>query len=359
MEAKSSSEHDLTEEQLNDEVDAIEKVIDAMLFYEKHASILFRRHLKALKAMSVEDKRILAPILQAHVNKALVCAKANQHFLEQIVNAGSDLFGNSLSFKKAYEKMGGNSLISEHYMSKAQSTLKQIVRDWSKDGEEERRTSYDRCMRAIRARYPNTVGPKQNQHFNSRVCGNEFSFFMILTSNYMLNCCQEVEEFTIYPYLLEFSNVWSYEDALKPVKFPDSVASSSFNKNRPNNFSMCAGDFVGVYGSQSEVFDCVATVFFLDTAKNPIEYMRIIYKILKPGGSWICYGPLTYHFENEDDCSLELPFDEICKIAAQIGFNIECVEGKDVNPSSTYTGNPNSMLKYLYHSGFIECTKPF
>jgi hypothetical protein len=49
MDAKSSSEHELTEEQLNEEVDAIEKVIQAMLFYEKHASLMFKRHLKALK----------------------------------------------------------------------------------------------------------------------------------------------------------------------------------------------------------------------------------------------------------------------------------------------------------------------
>lgn len=85
---------------------------------------------------------------------------------------------------------------------------------------------------------------------------------------------------------------------------------------------MCAGDFVGVYGSQSDVFDCVLTVFFLDTAKNPLEYMRIVYKILKPGGCWIHFGPLTYHFEYEDDNSMELPFSEICRIAEHIGFKV-------------------------------------
>jgi carnosine N-methyltransferase len=99
------------------------------------------------RTMSVEDKRILAPILQAHVNKALVCAKANQSFLEQMVHAGANLFGDSLSLQKAYEQIGNSTAVSEHYMSKARSTLKQIVRDWSKDGEEERRSCYDRCMK--------------------------------------------------------------------------------------------------------------------------------------------------------------------------------------------------------------------
>lgn len=43
------SEHELTEEQLDEEIDAVEKVIHAMLFYEKHASALFKRQLMALK----------------------------------------------------------------------------------------------------------------------------------------------------------------------------------------------------------------------------------------------------------------------------------------------------------------------
>lgn len=49
MEAKSTPEGNLTEEQLNEEVDAIEKVIHAMLFYERHAAALFKRHLQSLK----------------------------------------------------------------------------------------------------------------------------------------------------------------------------------------------------------------------------------------------------------------------------------------------------------------------
>lgn len=97
--------------------------------------------------MSVEDKRLLAPVLQSHVNKALACAKINQNFFEKIVHAGANLFGDSLSLQKAYEKLGNSPPVSEHYMSKARSTLKQIVRDWSKDGEAERQSCYERCMK--------------------------------------------------------------------------------------------------------------------------------------------------------------------------------------------------------------------
>ena len=38
------------------------------------------------------------------------------------------------------------------------------------------------------------------------------------------------------------------------------------------------------------MFDCVATVFFIDTAHNVIAYIETIYNILKPGGYWINLG---------------------------------------------------------------------
>ena len=39
-------------------------------------------------------------------------------------------------------------------MEKVQSTLKQIVRDWSKDGEEERAACYNPIIEEIEANFP-------------------------------------------------------------------------------------------------------------------------------------------------------------------------------------------------------------
>jgi carnosine N-methyltransferase len=51
--------------------------------------------------------------------------------------------------------------------------------------------------------------------------------------------------------------------------------------------SMCAGDFVEVYGApdQAGQWDAVATCFFIDTAHNVVEYLEIIARCLKPGGA--------------------------------------------------------------------------
>ena len=40
----------------------------------------------------------------------------------------------------------------------------------------------------------------------------------------------------------------------------------------------------------SDTFDCVATVFFIDTAHCIISYIETIFNILKPGGYWINLG---------------------------------------------------------------------
>lgn len=39
-------------------------------------------------------------------------------------------------------------------MEKVQSTLKQIVRDWSKDGEQERAACYDPIIEEIERKFP-------------------------------------------------------------------------------------------------------------------------------------------------------------------------------------------------------------
>jgi len=58
------------------------------------------------------------------------------------------------------------------------------------------------------------------------------------------------------------------------------------------DFSMVAGDFIEVYSQENnrEAWDVVVTGFFMDTAKNILEYMEVIHKTLKQNGTWINIG---------------------------------------------------------------------
>lgn len=76
-------------------------------------------------------------------------------------------------------------------------------------------------------------------------------------------------------------------------------------------------------------------------AKNIVNYLRILHRILAPGGVWInigsftiCVyklnllksitGPLLWHWENNNtnDLSVELDLEEVKTLARTIGFEI-------------------------------------
>lgn len=96
----------------------------------------------------------------------------------------------------------------------------------------------------------------------------------------------DVECETIYPFALQFSNVRSLSDALRPVHIPDEALDLPPNVD----FSMAAGDFLQVYADQSGQWDAVATCFFIDTAKDIASYIELIWRLLPPGGIWINLG---------------------------------------------------------------------
>jgi len=51
--------------------------------------------------------------------------------------------------------------------------------------------------------------------------GNEFGYHMLLTGEFILNQTSEDNQFDFYPYLHNFSNLESDEQAFKKLTFPD------------------------------------------------------------------------------------------------------------------------------------------
>ncbi|KAJ4486811.1 N2227-like protein-domain-containing protein [Lentinula lateritia] len=265
---------------------------------------------------------------------------------------------------------------TEFDMDKLRSTLKQFVRDWSAEGQEERETSYGPMKDALLAHFSDI--PKEERR-NFRVLvpgaglgrlaydiaslgfacqGNEFSHYMLLASFLILNKTERPNMHTIYPYVHSFSNVPDRTSMLRPIKIPDvepTLPSGSV-------FSLVAGDFEEIYGGESDpnepqagLWDAVMTCFFIDTAKNIVNYLRIVHKILAPGGVWINLGPLLWHWENNhtNDPSIELDLVEVKQLAAMVGFEIENERTID----ATYTTNSQGMLGYTYRTAFWTAKK--
>ena len=139
-----------------------------------------------------------------------------------------------------------------------------------------------------------------------------FSDFIFNRSKKNMNCIQ--------PFIYSFSNFWNEDDVFKKFSFPN-VDIDLKNNDKYGKIKMCVGDFVLIYQNIKEYYDCVITCFFIDTAKNVIHYIDIIYNILKKGGIWINFGPLSYHWSVfPDSVSIELPYDKIKEIVINYGF---------------------------------------
>ncbi|KAI9325164.1 N2227-like protein [Zopfochytrium polystomum] len=257
-------------------------------------------------------------------------------------------------------------------MDKVRSTIRQFVRDWAVEGAVERAATYAPVLEAVERVYAG-VGVRERgavqilvpgaglgrlafeiakAGFSSQ--GNEFSFFMLIASNYILNTVTEPNQITLYPWIHGSSNHVRAADQLAAVTVPDVAVRNAIPPTA--DFSMVAGDFLEVYGDpdQKGAWNAVVTCYFIDTAKNIFEYLRVIAHALADGGVWINLGPLLYHFEGmKNEMSVDLTLEEVKTAARSLGFVFE----EESMMESTYTSNPNSMLKYRYNCAFWVARK--
>lgn len=262
--------------------------------------------------------------------------------------------------------------VSPADVDKVRCIIRNIVRDWAPEGETERNQCYKPILEELQRQFPNDLMDRppsclvpgaglgrlaleiSRLGFISQ--GNEFSYYMMICSSFILNNTRDPMEWLIYPWIHSNCNTLSDRDQLRPIYFPDIHPGSA---GITEGFSMCAGDFVEVYSdpSQSGTWDAVATCFFIDTAHNVVEYIEIISNILKDGGVWINLGPLLYHFADtyapEDEMSIELSLEDVKRIAFHHGFEIET----ERTIETTYTANPISMMQNRYFAAFWTMRK--
>ena len=220
----------------------------------------------------------------------------NQYYLDSIlqysnVATSQDVLRQRKQAASHCHEVGTNTSLStasasiewttEDQISKIDSVLKSVVRDWSLDGKEERSVVYDRILDALKRYMPivrdgnaaekmsccnddkcmsnNTTDEASESKHQSpprvavpgsglgrlaweiysrgySVQGSDFSLHMLLASDFMLTGCgippplegEEIEEgrqtfkqFGICPWISETKNVMSFEERLRTVVVPD------------------------------------------------------------------------------------------------------------------------------------------
>ncbi|KAI9849151.1 MAG: putative secondary metabolism biosynthetic enzyme [Sclerophora amabilis] len=289
-------------------------------------------------------------------------------------------------------------------MSKVHTIVRQFYRDWSAEGQSERDNSYAPVLDDLTAEFP-------TQRNSTKVLipgaglgrlvfetcrlgfiaeGNEISYHALFASSWVLNHIPDDSvRFALHPWLTSFANQVSRDYQLQQVQIPDvhpgtalnAASDSAENKKQGGvhafeRLSMSAADFTDVYGDEAHrgQYDCVATVFFIDTAPNLLSYLETISNCLKAGGVWINLGPLLWHFQGVDDDdddddddgnqpseprarrkalsislgSVELTNTEVLALVSAHGFTIEKQEIRGGTRSAGYIQQPESMLQSTY-----------
>lgn len=185
---------------------------------EQHRKILrTAEKLAAMRSAIEQNASVIARLVEPHRN-----------------HVGSDVMH---MFVLADDGRGGMRAVSaassdyvpDSDMEKVQSTLKQFVREWGAEGEKERNEAHEPLIEALRTALP----PERNR--GARVLlpgaglgrltwevaclgyqaqGCEFSYFMLLASNFIMNSLGE-DSVTIHPWVLQTCNSRCTSDAVR------------------------------------------------------------------------------------------------------------------------------------------------
>ena len=277
------------------------------------------------------------------------CVQINQEVLELMVSAHLG------SIPADFYKIP----VEQRNHSKARTTLKQIVREWSSAGKAERDQAFQPILDGLRAnleittRRPRVMCPGSGMgRLPYEICkmgfdcqGNEFSYHMIIACNLVLNTGIERDSLSVFPAIHSRASRSTADAAFTSVTFPDAVPADELIPGVSGELSLAAGEFAEVYGDSRSEWDGVATCFFLDTAKNICQYIRIFANALVTGGVWVNCGPLLYHFaEAVDDISMELSWSEVKQLIEKY-FVIKEERMVDCQ----YTALEGMMSNTVYH----------
>lgn len=235
-------------------------------------------------------------------------------------------------------------MVPDHHAHKLSGILHAVARDWSAECADEREACYAPLTAAVESSLP--LGSRvlvPGSGLSRLACevaglgmksqGNDFDLFMLFTSSFILNGLpfkdpttgKRHETMRIHPWLHGLNNRLSHADSLRASEVPDVAPVAILSNTDPSppttaagadaatpnakamarveaqDFSMCAGDFVQSFESLEEAdsFDGFISCFFVDTAPNVLEYLSLIYRLLRPGGVWINLGPLQWHWSDE------------------------------------------------------------
>jgi carnosine N-methyltransferase len=390
----------------DNEKEHFENVCSAYRLYAKFAMAHWANHAYRFQSLPESQRKVLPPHL-------LMNGPSNSAYVQSVTRYKEAVIRNQFCLDcilkhtgQPHSQQQGTiddvALVSDEQISKLSSVLKSLARDWSEGGRMERDMAYQPIIAHIQKYLP-AINPQEDARMNRnpnppQVCvpgsglgrlafdlirlgytvqGNDFSLYMLLASDFILNSGVFTPDrpMHISPWLFESRNVHSRHDILETVQVPDVDPYEAILSSVPQsgqeepNFSVAAGDFCSIYGNPKETgqWDAVASCFFLDACPSIVETLQVVHHMLKPGGLLVNLGPLLYHWtgpvlrpddEALDDyrnryahlderylTSVELTYDDVKVVMNNIGFDV--VE-EHIGIECYYTAHHRSMMTTMY-----------
>ena len=270
-----------------------------------------------------------------------------------------------------YKKKNNNLITRQSEINKLQSTLKLFIRDWTIEGKKERDLTYNPIIEEIKKYYGENNDKNKNVKIlmpGGGLCrlaydiGKlgfdidviEVSYYMIICTDFIFNSNISMNSYKIQPLIHSF-NCLKYENSpFQTFDFPDENICEIMNSSNFGKINIIPGDFVKSFKDKKNVYECIVTSFFIDTANNIIEFIEIIYDLLKKDGIWINVGPLLYHFHDiKNEISIELSWEELRKVILKFGFEIKNEKIID----STYSSVEERLKTTIYSCIFFTAVK--
>lgn len=347
------------------------------------------------------DEQSLINWYNEHTDSIKQCIDRNKQFTQLVAFTICQGFGIQQDPLVWYEA-------SHEDFDKVRLTLLQLTREWSDEGITERKI-FDRIINDLNEQFPIFenrqkikvlvpgcgLGSMIHQLVQNGYTaqGNEFSYHMLIMSNFILNCCSEPH--VIYPFLHKLSNVSDRSNQIRGITIPNNLSNNRFQllqQQYPNVpfmelMSMTAGSFTDLYGPDSlasnvesnefrkmneQGFDVVVTCFFIDTASNIIEYLKTLKYCLKPDGLWINTGPLLWHFENDFNMSyisnangdkvptitkgLELSRKDLLELIEKMDFKFLKFDLHENRISTIYSSDKTLLSNFIYNCEYWICS---
>jgi len=258
-----------------------------------------------------------------------------------------------------------------HGVKPIQVLLQTVMREWSAEGEEERRDCFERLLGAVDSHLkaeaeqaaangapkPKVLCPGANLGrlpFEAQRRGYECSGCESRVLHYFV--CEFLKQnggkdaTTIQPFVLNTCNRFKREDHVRPTPFPElEITAGSFPSIR-------YGDFTRLYDDAAEraQYDALVTSFAVDTSPSIFRFVRTAAHVVREGGIWANFGPLAYDTEHDEahGRGLELSWEELRYAVSQF---FEVKEEAFVDALSASNGR--SMMQIQYSCIFFSAVR--